>query len=557
MIQQTTLADGLRALPAGDRALLKGLVGAALAALAAGVAFGALTAFVRAGVLAVPPVAGYRLMTLHGVTVFFYWLYFAQAALLLAFAAVYAGGGRRIAAATGAWLGFALMLAGFAASEAGALAGAPLLYDGSPELVADRGAAGLFYAGYLLLGVGLFLVAAAAVVTAIQAKLEGRAGAWSSVGFGTVAWAGLVMVSAVAVANAFLPAALWAFGWAEPPADHNTAWHLLFHNLHYLPLMGTVLTWYVLVREMTGVGSIFGDRFSKVVFAGYLVFVPPTSLYHMFLEPGLAEAVRLVGSLLSLFIGVPTVAAFLVVVASLEAHARARGARGLFGWLRLLPWHDPAVAALGMAAANLAFGGTLAFVLIQERLAGLLSDTFFVPAYFHFLTIGTVTLTLLAAFGRVVPALTGRPLWRPALLARLPYAVTAGLVLFGTAGVAAGLLGMPRRALEVAYAGAAPAAWSRLSAVVGAGAVIVGAALAVHVYGLARTLLSRAGAPASAEADAVRVRLVTPGDAALRQAAWTGPLSVALLVAAMYAATATAFAVMRALPVIAPAGGGH
>lgn len=64
----------------------------------------------------------------------------------------------------------------------------------------------------------------------------------------------------------------------------------------------------------------------------YLVFVPPTSLYHMFLEPDLPDAVRIVGSLLSLFVSVPTLTAFLIIVASLEVHAWTRGGRGLFGW---------------------------------------------------------------------------------------------------------------------------------------------------------------------------------------------------------------------------------
>lgn len=103
-------------------------------------------------------------------------------------------------------------------------------------------------------------------------------------------------------------------------------------------------------------------------------------------------------SLLSLFISVPTIAVFLVIMSSLEAHARACGAGGLFGWLRMLPWQVPAMTAIGMAVVNLALGGIFAFVLIRERLAPLLSDTLFVPAYFHFLTIGIVTLTLLAAF---------------------------------------------------------------------------------------------------------------------------------------------------------------
>ena len=30
----------------------------------------------------------------------------------------------------------------------------------------------------------------------------------------------------------------------------------------------------------------------------------------------------------------------------------ARGARGLFGWIRLLPWREPAMAAIGMAVGG-------------------------------------------------------------------------------------------------------------------------------------------------------------------------------------------------------------
>jgi cytochrome c oxidase subunit 1 len=202
------------------------------------------------------------------------------------------------------------------------------------------------------------------------------------------------------------------------------------------------------------------------VWAVYLLFVPPTSLYHMFLDPGLTPSVRALGSLLSLFISVPTVAVFLIIVASLEAAGRARGAAGLFGWVRLLPWREPAMHAVAMAIVNLALGGAFAFVLIQERLAPLLSDTFFVPAYFHFLTVGAVSLSLLAALGRVIAGLTGHAL---------------------------------------------PAA----------------------PIGAPRTSLGPVSGPA-----------------------WAAPLLVGGLVAAMFAATAAAFILMRGLPLLG-AGGGH
>jgi cytochrome c oxidase subunit 1 len=142
--------------------------------------------------------------------------------------------------------------------------------------------------------------------------------------------------------------------------SHGTRWHIVFHNMHYLPLMATVILWYVLVQALTGVKSVFGERFSKIVFAMYLVFVPPTSLYHMFLEPDLPKVVQVGGSILSLFVSVPTLTAFVIIVASLEVHARAQAVtpRGwsLFGWIRLLPWRHPSMAAMGVAVLSMALG---------------------------------------------------------------------------------------------------------------------------------------------------------------------------------------------------------
>ncbi|HYH40005.1 MAG TPA: cbb3-type cytochrome c oxidase subunit I, partial [Azospirillum sp.] len=470
------LTARIAALPATDRTLLVVLFGAALLALVLGLAGGAVTALARAGALSLFPDDAYRLLTLHGVSVFFYWLYLIQAGLLLALAA--AEGGHGLALRPFAWAGAALMLAGFGVSEWISATGTPLLYDGSPELATDDPrSVGFFALGYLLLSAGLVAAAVSGIATVLQPRLRGEAEAFTSVGFALFAWAGFLVVSAIAATNAFLPGVLWSLGAGPFPADHGTEWHILFHNLHYLPLMATVLVWYVLTEHLTGVTSIHGARLSKIVFAAYLVFVPPTSLYHMFLEPNLSEGVRVVGSLLSLFVSVPTLAAFAIIVSSLEASARARGAAGFFGWMRGLPWGNPAMANMGWAVVNMMIGITFAFVLIQGELAPMLSDTFFVPGYFHFFAVGVLTQTFLAALMVMLPPLTGGALWRPALLARVPAAVTLGLLVFGAAGIAAGVMGVPRRVFDVSYGGMAPGAWTALMALVGVGATIFAVAI--------------------------------------------------------------------------------
>lgn len=548
---------GPEELSRSDRGLLLVLITMAVIALSLGIVFGAATALLRSSLADIHPETGYRLMTSHGVTAFFYWLYFAQMAVLLAFSVVYLEQRSTIAWPAAAWAGSFAMIAGFFSSGAGIFAGSPLLYDGSPELVGDaHGPAFLFYLGYLLLAIGMLVISVSAIATPLRALREGAAREWSTVTFATVAWAGLTIVTAFAAFDAFLPAALWTAWFGAAPSDHAAGWHLLFHNLHYLPLMATVLVWYVAIETMTGVASILGSRFSKRIFALHLFFVPPTSLHHMFLEPNLAASVRVLGSLLSLLVGVPTVIVFLVMVISLEATARAGGARGLFGWLRHLPWRHPAMSAIGAAVINLALGGVFAFFLIQEKLAPLLSDSFFVPAYFHFLTVGTVTLSLLAMLMLMLPHLSGRRFWRPSLLTLIPWIVTGGLLLFAAAGIGAGLLGVPRRVLQIDYDGAAPPHWGWLMLVVGGGAAIMGSALLVYAYGLLRTLI---GATTRDARVALEFTSIASSSPAIHTSgnAWTGPAAIVVLLLGIYGATTIVFGVMKNLPVVALGGGAH
>ncbi|WP_145109848.1 cbb3-type cytochrome c oxidase subunit I [Cereibacter sediminicola] len=537
------LSQRLGGLAPSARSLLLAMAGAAIVALLVGVAGGALTALVRGGLIRLPFDDGYRVLTLHGTSAFFYWLYLVQAAILLAFAA--ADRGRGLDWSRLGWLGFGLLVSGFVLSAV-ASTGTPFLYDGNPDLARDAPEElALFNAGYLLLGAALLVLPLPAIRTLTRGK------ALSATGFALFIWAGFLMVSGFAALYAFLPGFLWSLGLAGFPEGHGTSWHILFHNMHYLPLMGTVIVWYVLMRELTGVTSIFGERFSKVVFAMYLVFVPPTSLYHMFLEPDLPQPIRVLGSLLSLFVSVPTLTAFLIIVTSLEVHARSRGGRGLFGWIRMLPWANPAMAAAGCAVVNMGLGLVFAFVLIQADLAPLLSDSFFVPGYFHFFTVGTVTLSFLAALAVLLPALTGRAAAWPRLAFRLPVAASLGLLAFGAAGIAAGYLGVPRRVLDASYGGEAPAIWGQLMPVVAGGGIVMALSIALYALALAACLLPQR--PAAAPVTLAWAGPIRPGVAAL-----AGPLSILAIVIGMYGFTALGFELMRALPIEATGGtGGH
>ena len=251
MAYATTSIERFANLRAGDRRLLQCMAGVALIALVLGVLAGLATALVRGGLLSVPLSSGYRFLTVHGVSTFFYWLFTAQAALLLGFSATEHGDG--IAKPGLAWAGFMMMLAGLVLSMAGSYTGAPLLYNGAPELASDNPAALLlFNLGYVAMALGLMAISASAITTLLRPRWQSRQERLSAQGFALFSWAGFLVVTGFAALYTFTPGVLWALGIGPFPASHGTRWHIVFHNMHYLPLMATVILWYVLMQCLTG-----------------------------------------------------------------------------------------------------------------------------------------------------------------------------------------------------------------------------------------------------------------------------------------------------------------
>ena len=536
----------LENLESSDQRILKVLIATSLVTLLLGLIYALFVVLGRSGLISLPGILGYQLLTLHGTTIFYYWLYFMQAAILIALILIYTEGVKGISWRSVAWVGVILMIVGFILNQITPILGAAVLYDAPAPLSNDYAGAGYFYLGYVLLAIGLLCITISVLWTAIRAKWQGHVQTWNTITFATVILSALLLVSGLAALNVFVPAMLGAFGVQNISSSYDMAYHVLFHNLHYLPLLSTVLVWYVLIEVLTGVKSIFSNFFSKIIFSIYLIVVPPTSLYHMFLNPQLPDEVKTAGSLLSLFINIPTILVFLLIVASLEASARASGAKGIFGWLKMLPWKNAAFVCIAMAVINAAAGGALASVLIQGALAPLLSDTFFVPAYFHFFTAGTVTLTFIGLLIYLVPILFKSTLSSSPKTRIMPYVLTVGTYLFGISGIVAGLMGVPRRTFGIEYGGAAPDMWPILMTLVGIGGILMFLALADMVGTLISSMMSkRKRGIAIGELPVIQLS----GEGAKGQQAWIGPLCFILLLAAMFGLTAMAFEWMHALPV--------
>ncbi len=547
----TRLGERLRLLPSHERKLLSAFFVFSVIALAIG-GLGALMLVMDVGGLLDLGPFKYVFLTLHATYAFNYWLYFAQVGLMLGVLLAYTEGTqmgstlRRVV-----WAGLLLMVTGFLMDLAAVLGGAAVTYAALwPLSLQYDGVAAMFVTGYLVLFVGLLLCGVAALIIAIRPKLSGRIHEWSSPSFAVVLWTVLLIITVLASFQIYLPEAVaLVAGSPQTELNYEMAWSVMFHNLHYLPIMSTVILWYVLAEATTGVRSIFGERISKFIFSLYLIVVPPTSVYHLFLEPGLPETVKIVGSVLSLGVSVPTIAVSVLILTSLEACARGEGAKGL-KWLGKLPWRNPFFSAMALAMISAVGGGVGANVLIQERLAPLLSDTLAVPGYFHFLTLGAVTLTMMAAILYMSSAIK-RGLWAPRLAALSPYVIVGGTYLFGAAGIAAGLAGLPRRTLDYSFGGtiALPSSWETLPVVIGVGGLLMVIGGLTYLATLVGTLAGLGNTSLVALPTAT-----FRADNAWGQRPWFAIVIVAVLLIAIFLLTVIGAQLIQEMPTVS---GGH
>lgn len=544
----------IRQLPREDKTLFSAIFSLAFFVLAIGGFSGLVTLLQSAGFVSLAPSTSYKFLTLHASQLFYFWLYLIEFGVILLLILVYTVEAKLTRRTRGlAWVGVALIVVGLLLNLGGVAKGAIPTYRAEYPIITQYGTAGIaFLLGYILLSLGLFFGAVAAVATALKPKLEGNLKEWSSITFASVVWMGLIVVTLVAALLTYIPELQACLGIKPLIGDYNysMSWGVMFHNLHYMPIMGGVLVWYVLAEITTGVKSAFGERWSKGIFAIYLFVVPPTSVYHMFLEPSVPTDVKVIGSILSLGVSIPTVGVGALILGSLQVCAPGKG---ILKWFRQLPWRNPSFSALAMAMVSALGGGVVANVIIQEKFERLLGDTFAVPGYFHFFTLGAITLAFFGLLLHIIPALTKHRLRFPSLLNTLPYVTVVGLYIFGIAGVWAGYTGVPRRTLMYSFGGLSPEAWNLPMVFVGIGGVlmVIGVALYVLLLVAMALLDSSAGMKVENLPSASFSEKNISG-----KKPWFTFVGVAILLAGIYLASILAYLVIQSLPVIA-AGGGH
>jgi cytochrome c oxidase subunit I len=477
----------------------------ATAAIALGAVFGLFQAFARAGAFGAPGWFDYyRVLTLHGVlmALVFTTFFITGLSLFVTYRAI----PRERKLAMG-WFGWWLMLAGTAMAAVTILKGdATVLYTFYAPLKASP----WFYIGATLLVLGTWVVAFEVFENVNFFRRHNPGKPVPLVVFCTAATFVMWIVATLGVVAEMCLLIPWAFGWT--PGINVMLTRMLFwyfgHPLVYFWIMGAYIIWYNIIPKRYG-GNVFSDAITRMTFIMLILLSTPVGIHHEFMEPGISSTWKMLHTVTTYGVAIPSFITAFAIFASFELAAIAKGRKGFIATVTGLPWSDPVFSGAGLGMLLFILGGFGGLVNASYGMDMIVHNTIWIVGHFHVTVGGPVALTFLGTSYWLIPRLTGRALWNPTWALWQTRMWFVGMIVMSFAMHFAGLMGAPRRTADVGYLGAAVAnAWHPLMLLAAAGGGLLFISVAMFVTVAIGTLLQ------NKHSAAMEVSFATPADAA-------------------------------------------
>ncbi len=477
----------------------KKLVGAhmlvAIVALTLGSLFGPLQALEHMGLNLYPTLKAvgvqsyYQGLTLHGVLNALVWTtVFITGFLTLATVRTL---GRPIVKIWISWVGFGLMVVGLVIAAIPLLLNqASVLYTFYPPLQAPW----YYYLGLVLFVVGSWVSGWSLIITVVVWRRENKGQTTPFMAFASVITVVLWQICTLGIASEILVLILpWSLGLVQgiDVQLSRTLFWFTGHPLVYFWLLPAYVSWYGMIPKQAG-GKLFSEPLARFSFWMFLLLSTPLGLHHQYVDPGLTEGAKFLHAVLTYAVFFPSMLTAFNVIASMENGARARGGKGLVGWIRALPWKEPSFAAQVLAMILFAFGGAGGVINASYNINLVIHNTAWVPGHFH-LTVGTaVTLSFMGILYWMLPYLTGKALWSKKAALWQAWLWFGGMAIFSTGMHRIGLLGAPRRTmLGVAIDNYGSGEWRIPTLLVGIGGMILFVSLVIFLAEMVMTLRSK------------------------------------------------------------------
>ncbi|HSI67519.1 MAG TPA: b(o/a)3-type cytochrome-c oxidase subunit 1 [Planococcus sp. (in: firmicutes)] len=424
----------------------------AYSAFLIGTFMGLLQVFVRNDALGLPAwLDYYQVLTVHGVllalifTTFFIFGFFTtgMSKSLGAF-------GPKVRLFS--WIGFWVTLTGTLLATVLILIGeASVLYT----FYAPMQANGWYYVGLALFVVGTLITSFALVGHYMRWRRAHKGELSPLFAFMTVTtivmWAIACIGVVITVLFQYIP---WAFGWTDTinvELSRSLFWYF-GHPLVYFWLLPAYIAWYVIVPKLLGV-KVFSDSLARLAFVLFILFSIPVGFHHQLTEPGISNFWKYLQVVLTFMVIIPSLMTAFTMFANFEISGRKKGATGLFGWIRKLPWKDVRFTSIFIAMAFFIPGGAGGIINASFQLNEVVHNTLWVVGHFH-ITVGTpVAMTFMGLTFWLIPYLTGRRFTKSMQKLAFVQIITwsIGMLLMSTAQHLLGLLGAPRRTAFTGY----------------------------------------------------------------------------------------------------------
>jgi cytochrome c oxidase subunit 1 len=350
------------------------------------------------------------------------------------------------------WAAFIIMVLGLVVAAIPLLGNrASVLYTFYPPMQADT----FFYIGLTLVVVGSWIVGYGLYYTYGAWRRENKGERTPFIALASLITMVMWQIATIGVAVEILFMIIpWSLGWVEgiDPQLARTFFWFFGHPLVYFWLLPAYVSWYGMLPKQAG-GKLFSEPLARLVFWLFLLLSVPVGLHHQYTDPGVPAGWKFLHTILTVSLFVPSLMTAFTVVASLETGARARGGKGLIGWIRKLPWGDPSYAAQNLAMILFVFGGIGGLINASYNINLAVHNTMWVPGHFH-LTLGSaVTLSFFGILYWLLPKLRGRKLFNRKLALAQAWTWFVGMLLMSNSLHLVGLVfSAPRRSML----GAAP-----------------------------------------------------------------------------------------------------
>jgi len=198
---------------------------------------------------------------------------------------------------------------------------------------------------------------------------------------------------------------------------------------------------------------MFSDALARLSFILFLLFSIPVGFHHQLMEPGISGFWKFLQVVLTFMVVVPSLMTAFALFATFELSGRAKGAKGLFGWVKVLPWGDVRFFAPFMGMLLFIPAGAGGIINASNQMNAVVHNTLWVTGHFHLTVATSVALTFFGTVYWLIPSVTGRAL--TPRLNKLGIVQTVvwcvGMLFMSGSMHAVGLLGDPRRTAYTTY----------------------------------------------------------------------------------------------------------